>query len=215
MVQRSLRVSRPPSWHCSVARPQVVLPIWPGPEQHTHWVVHPRPILSQPQSHFPLHDRNRKRALASPLTNCPPAICRAQEDLEKEACFILGQLAVKPEYQARIAQRGALQGLVRLLKEHRSLAASSTSSAGTFPLLGGSGKSQQGSGGAARRAADAITNLAHENVEIKNMVGWGYQWCSRSGKVAGEWEPRDDACEPGKRAWPHLSQPVWSAPVDL
>ncbi len=31
-------------------------------------------------------------------------------------------------------------------------------------------KAQPGSGGAARRAADAITNLAHENVEIKNMV---------------------------------------------
>jgi hypothetical protein len=78
------------------------------------------------------------------------------EDLEKEACFILGLLAVKPEYQARIAKEGALQGLVRLLKEHRLTAIT---------------KSQPGSGGAARRAADAITNLAHENVEIKNMVG--------------------------------------------
>lgn len=79
----------------------------------------------------------------------------AQEDLEKEACFILGLLAVKPEYQARIAQRGALQGLVRLLREHRSTALA---------------RLQPGSGGAVRRAADAITNLAHENVEIKNMV---------------------------------------------
>mmetsp|Transcript_4496 Transcript_4496/g.9672 ORF Transcript_4496/g.9672 Transcript_4496/m.9672 type:complete len:723 (-) Transcript_4496:189-2357(-) len=79
----------------------------------------------------------------------------AQEELEKEACFILGLLAVKPEYQTRIAQCGALQGLVRLLKEHR---------------IGIMTKSQPGSGGAARRAADAITNLAHENVDIKNMV---------------------------------------------
>ncbi len=31
-------------------------------------------------------------------------------------------------------------------------------------------KTQPGSGGVARRAADAVTNLAHENVEIKSMV---------------------------------------------
>lgn len=30
---------------------------------------------------------------------------------------------------------------------------------------------RSGSGGVARRAADAITNLAHENIDIKNMVG--------------------------------------------
>lgn len=77
------------------------------------------------------------------------------EDIEKEACFILGLLAVKPEYQSRIAQLGALEGLVRLLREHR---------------LSSTTKSQPGSGGAARRAADAITNLAHENVDIKNKV---------------------------------------------
>ncbi|KAJ9505742.1 hypothetical protein QJQ45_029262 [Haematococcus lacustris] len=79
----------------------------------------------------------------------------ANDDLEKEACFILGLLAVKPEYQARIAQEGALEGFVRLLKEHQ---------------MGATTKTQPGSGGSARRAADAITNLAHENVEIKNQV---------------------------------------------
>ncbi len=77
------------------------------------------------------------------------------EEIEKEACFILGLLAVKPEYQSRIATCGALAGLVRLLKEHK---------------LGTTTKSQPGSGGAARRASDAITNLAHENLDIKNMV---------------------------------------------
>ncbi len=82
--------------------------------------------------------------------------CRAlNEELEKEACFILGLLAVKPEYQAKIAQCDALPGLVRLLKEHRMHSVT---------------KSQPGSGGAARRAADAITNLAHENADIKNTV---------------------------------------------
>ncbi|GLC39904.1 hypothetical protein PLESTF_000347400 [Pleodorina starrii] len=78
-----------------------------------------------------------------------------QEELDKELCFILGLLAVKPEYQTRIAQSGALTGLVRLLKEHKLTTIT---------------KPQPGSGGVARRAADAITNLAHENVEIKNMV---------------------------------------------
>ncbi|PNH10561.1 ARM REPEAT PROTEIN INTERACTING WITH ABF2 [Tetrabaena socialis] len=78
-----------------------------------------------------------------------------QEELDKELCFILGLLAVKPEYQTRIAQSGALSGLVRLLKEHKLTTIT---------------KPQPGSGGVARRAADAITNLAHENVEIKNMV---------------------------------------------
>ncbi|KAG1679847.1 hypothetical protein FOA52_012761 [Chlamydomonas sp. UWO 241] len=79
----------------------------------------------------------------------------ALEEVEKEACFILGLLAVKPEYQSRIASCDALGGLVRLLKEHKLTATT---------------KPQPGSGGAARRAADAITNLAHENSEIKNMV---------------------------------------------
>lgn len=78
-----------------------------------------------------------------------------QEELDKELCFILGLLAVKPEYQTRIAHSGALSGLVRLLKEHKLTSIT---------------KPQPGSGGVARRAADAITNLAHENVDIKNMV---------------------------------------------
>ena len=85
----------------------------------------------------------------SPLSN------GVSEDVEKEACFILGLLAVKLEYQARIASCGALDGLIRLLQEHN---------------LSATTKSQPGSGGAARRAADAITNLAHENSDIKNMV---------------------------------------------
>jgi hypothetical protein len=58
--------------------------------------------------------------------------------------------------QARIAAGNALPGLVRLLRAHRLSAVT---------------RAQPGSGGAARRAADALTNLAHENVDIKNMVG--------------------------------------------
>lgn len=36
--------------------------------------------------------------------------------MEKEACFLLGLLAVKAEHQHAIADAGALSGLVRLLK---------------------------------------------------------------------------------------------------
>jgi hypothetical protein len=86
-------------------------------------------------------------------SSCTPST--SNEEVEKEACFVLGLLAVKPEYQARIATCGALYGLVRLLKEHRLLSTT---------------RSQPGSGGATRRAADAITNLAHENSDIKNQV---------------------------------------------
>ena len=41
---------------------------------------------------------------------------RCEEDIEKEACFILGLLAIKAEHQHAIADAGALSGLVRLLK---------------------------------------------------------------------------------------------------
>ena len=74
------------------------------------------------------------------------------DDVKKEACFILGLLAVKPEYQAAIASAGALTGLVRLLRAHKPMVVT---------------RVVPGSGGVSRRAADAITNLAHENVDIK------------------------------------------------
>jgi len=47
-----------------------------------------------------------------------PAPCSC-DDIEKEACFILGLLAVKPEYQTAIATQGALPGLVNLLVKHK------------------------------------------------------------------------------------------------
>lgn len=37
-------------------------------------------------------------------------------EVRKEACFILGLLAVKPEYQHQIATAQALPGLVKLLQ---------------------------------------------------------------------------------------------------
>lgn len=78
--------------------------------------------------------------------------------MEKEASFILGLLAVKPEYQTKIAAQDALPPLVRLLAQYN---------------LAAPKDSQPSRAGAARRAADAITNLAHENVEIKNLVRCG------------------------------------------
>lgn len=59
-------------------------------------------------------------------------------------------------------------GLVKLLAAHSISSPQSrggASSAGEVVVA-----PRSGSGGVARRAADAITNLAHENIEIKNMV---------------------------------------------
>jgi hypothetical protein len=82
-------------------------------------------------------------------------LCRI-EDVEKEACFILGLLAIKPEHQLRIASADAISSLVGLLTKYinKPLPQVIPSSAH----------------GVCRRASDAITNLAHENLDIKNMV---------------------------------------------
>ena len=75
------------------------------------------------------------------------------EEVEKEACFILGLLAIKQEHQHAIADAGALPGLVGLLKRY-------------VPPTGPPNPSSS----VVRRAADAVTNLAHENVLIKSRV---------------------------------------------
>eukprot|EP00882_Tetradesmus_deserticola_P001982 GHRQ01002125.1.p1 GENE.GHRQ01002125.1~~GHRQ01002125.1.p1 ORF type:complete len:177 (+),score=48.99 GHRQ01002125.1:224-754(+) len=48
-----------------------------------------------------------------------PAVHQSFTEVRKEACFILGLLAVKPEYQHQIATAQALPGLVRLLQVRR------------------------------------------------------------------------------------------------
>lgn len=73
--------------------------------------------------------------------------------MEKEACFILGLLAIKQEHQLAIADAGALPGLVSLLRRYVPFQGPPNSGASVV-----------------RRAADAITNLAHENVAIKSRV---------------------------------------------
>jgi len=73
-------------------------------------------------------------------------------DIEKEASYAISLLASKETNQNRIAEAGALPGLVALLKRYP-------------PQLAGSVPPS-----VARRAADAVTNLAHENNNIKNQV---------------------------------------------
>ncbi|KAG8653869.1 ARM REPEAT PROTEIN INTERACTING WITH ABF2-like isoform X2 [Manihot esculenta] len=75
-----------------------------------------------------------------------------EHEVEKESAFALGLIAVKPEHQQLIVDAGALSHLVDLLRRHKS---SSNSRA---------------INGVIRRAADAITNLAHENNVIKTCV---------------------------------------------
>lgn len=75
-----------------------------------------------------------------------------RQDIERDCCIILGLLATKTEYQRYIAQQHALPEIVSMLRRYA-------------PTL-----ERQLNPYAARRAADAITNLAHENVEIKEQV---------------------------------------------
>lgn len=98
--------------------------------------------------------RRLLRSAALVLTHTTHA--HSGDDFEKEACFALGLMAIKQPHQQRIADAGALPGLVALIKRlpppHMVPAPGSTA------------------GGVARRAADAITNLAHENLSIKSRV---------------------------------------------
>ncbi|KAF8394421.1 hypothetical protein HHK36_020629 [Tetracentron sinense] len=75
-----------------------------------------------------------------------------EHEVEKGSAFALGLLAVKPEHQQLIVDAGALSHLVDLLKRHKD------------------GFNSRAVTSVIRRAADAITNLAHENSNIKNCV---------------------------------------------
>ncbi|XP_021291445.1 ARM REPEAT PROTEIN INTERACTING WITH ABF2 [Herrania umbratica] len=75
-----------------------------------------------------------------------------EHEVEKGSAFALGLLAVKPEHQQLIVDSGALSHLVNLLRRHKD---GSTSRAVISVI---------------RRAADAVTNLAHENSSIKTRV---------------------------------------------
>ncbi|KAJ6953860.1 hypothetical protein NC652_005560 [Populus alba x Populus x berolinensis] len=79
-----------------------------------------------------------------------------EHEVEKGSALALGLLAVKPEHQQLIVDAGALTHLVELLKRHKSVDNSRTVN------------------GVIRKAADAITNLAHENSGIKTRVRFAY-----------------------------------------
>ncbi|CAI5516881.1 unnamed protein product [Closterium sp. Naga37s-1] len=137
-----------------------------------------------------------------------PIAC--EHEVEKDAAFALGLLAIKPDHQRLIADSGALTALVALLKRRpgQPSAASAAAAPASAPTalglapagttdgaaaggahVGGAGGAGAGAGGVGaeggagaspavarvvngvvRRAADAITNLAHENGTIKSRV---------------------------------------------
>ncbi|KAK8509913.1 hypothetical protein V6N13_093751 [Hibiscus sabdariffa] len=73
-------------------------------------------------------------------------------EVEKASAFALGLLAVKPEHQQLVVDAGTLPCLVNLLK------------------LSKDDCDSRGVNGVIRKAADAITNLAHENAAIKTRI---------------------------------------------
>ncbi|KAL8224893.1 hypothetical protein R6Q57_017450 [Mikania cordata] len=75
-----------------------------------------------------------------------------EHEVEKGSAFTLGLLAIKPEHQQTIVDAGAIPHLVALLKRHKN------------------GQKSRVVNGAIRKAADAITNLAHENGKSKTFV---------------------------------------------
>ncbi|XP_077218307.1 ARM repeat protein interacting with ABF2 isoform X2 [Tasmannia lanceolata] len=93
-----------------------------------------------------------RHLLAPPLLREIDSQKLFEHEVEKGSAFALGLLAVKPEHQQLIVDAGALSHLVSLLKRHRD------------------GSSSRAVNSVIRRAADAITNLAHENSSIKTRV---------------------------------------------
>lgn len=93
-----------------------------------------------------------KHLQAPPSTAEDGGVKPYEHEVEKASAFALGLLAVKPEHQQLIVDAGALPLLVDLLKRYKC------------------GMNSRAVNGVIRRAADAITNLAHENSSIKTCV---------------------------------------------
>lgn len=74
--------------------------------------------------------------------------------------LLLFVLVYQPEHQQLIVDAGALPLLVTLLRRHKN----ATNSRAVNSLI--------------RRAADAITNLAHENSNIKTCIRFCSIYCS-------------------------------------
>jgi len=80
---------------------------------------------------------------------------RSVEEVERDICFILGLMAIRVEHQQAICDAEALHTLVSIVKRYAQKH--------DLQLAGSSAQT-------CRRAADAITNLAHENSNVKNRV---------------------------------------------
>ncbi|XP_057423893.1 ARM REPEAT PROTEIN INTERACTING WITH ABF2 [Lotus japonicus] len=93
-----------------------------------------------------------KHLQAPPLSDFAQKPLPFEHEVEKGSAFALGLLAVKPEHQQLIVDSGALTHLVDLLKRQKN------------------GLTSRAINSLIRRAADAITNLAHENSSIKTSV---------------------------------------------
>ena len=85
-------------------------------------------------------------------------------EIEKEACYVIGLLATKVGNQNRIADsfkvdsKNGIEQLIPLLRRYQPSSDGSNAMENTANMS------------ITRRASDALTNLAHENSRIKNMV---------------------------------------------
>ena len=77
------------------------------------------------------------------------------EELERDITFILGLMAIKVEHQQKICDAEALPTLVGIITRYSKFDRKDLTGVGAQTC---------------RRAADAVTNLAHENNSVKNMV---------------------------------------------
>ncbi|CAN1766063.1 ARM REPEAT PROTEIN INTERACTING WITH ABF2, partial [Linum perenne] len=93
-----------------------------------------------------------KNLQTPPYANCDDELDLIQLEVEKACAFALALIGIQSQHQQVIVDAGALPHLVSLLKRHKTH--------GNFRLAFV----------VVRKAADAITNLSHENNSIKTLV---------------------------------------------
>jgi len=99
---------------------------------------------------------NERLATMLELNSEDPRVISIAEVL-KEACYCMSLLAGKSCHQDRVATAGTIPLLVDIIKRYNSRKTAAKDPTAITASV-------------ARRAADAITNLAHENHEIKSTV---------------------------------------------
>ncbi|CAN1766062.1 ARM REPEAT PROTEIN INTERACTING WITH ABF2, partial [Linum perenne] len=100
-----------------------------------------------------------KNLQTPPYANCDDELDLIQLEVEKACAFALALIGIQSQHQQVIVDAGALPHLVSLLKRHKTH--------GNFRLAFV----------VVRKAADAITNLSHENNSIKTLVRFAYLLC--------------------------------------